>query len=250
MQLCSNVYKTITTCSLVLLCSACTTPLFRANFSGASLGPFSNFSTGDFEQSSSPEGDIVVGSNLEPTSVRFVTSFAPDGNAALMLAPNPTTSSTRPTIEFRPVSADPDHIQRTFYWDGKKKGYMAMDCVFRDMSDGDHITTLRFVDGNVLLFLPDVGGYNSNKAIIVGNVPTSKPHQVWITFKPETKGGDIKISPLGELPISFTGFPIPLFPTIGGAKINMTCAYEGFGSASQENYVFDNMIFRSEKLEN
>lgn len=226
---------------VLLVCSACSTPLFRANFSGSPLGPFSNGDTGSFEQGSSPQGDVVLGSNLEQSSVKFVNSFLPDAGTALLLGPNPVTATVSPTIEFRPVSADPDHTKRTFYWDGEKQGYQTMDCIFRDISDGDLMFTLRFANGKALLIL------STDYDIQVGALPSSLPHQVWITLQPGANTGNLKISFAGGQPISSNGFFVPNYPSIGGAKITVSCSYAGFGSAVQESYQFDNLIFRSKK---
>lgn len=230
--------QTLKICSLAVACTACNSTLFRANFAGVTTGPFSNGASGEYEQGSSPNGDLVVGSNLESTSVRFVSSFAPDGNIALMLAPNPLSAPNSPTIEFRPVTAASNHKQRTFFWDGAKKGYMPMDCVFRDLSDGDYLFTLRFANSKASLLL------SNDNSVDIGSLPTITGHRVWITLKPDTFAGRVEITPTGGLPIHSDIF-VPNYTSIGGARVNMSCTFAGFGSAMQENYIFDNLVFRS-----
>lgn len=236
----SSFLQALTICSFAVACTACNSTLLRADFAGVTTGPFSNGPNGEYEQGSSPTGDLVVGSNLQATSVRFVSSFAPEGNIALMLAPNPYSAPKSPTIEFRPVSAASNHKQRTFFWDGAKKGHMTMDCVFRDLSDGDYLFTLRFANGQASLLL------SNNNSVDIGSLPSTTGHRVWITLKPGTFAGRIEITPTGGTPIHSDIFA-PNYTSIGGAKVNMSCTFAGFGSTVLENYVFDNLVFRSKK---
>ena len=235
---------------LLLIASAATSGcgskmIFRSDFNGVSNGPFSSGNTGSYSDYSTPNGDEVVGSNLEPQTAHFVNSAYQGDGLALELGPNPPTELASPVIEYRPVTASSNHDERTFFWQGRKAGSLSMDCTFLNYTSATSsipIHTLRFANGEVKYIVH----YPSSPplALDVGTLANGTTHNVWVEIEDAIDGGTIRVSPHGGgTPIERTGVYVRTDYQPGDVRVS--CSYSGLGNVNSENYQFDKMVFRS-----